>query len=63
MTESLLLQQKTKSLLRYILEKKFCYHNYREIYKMDTTNLAGQVVEISVVRECTICGKTKHIKI
>jgi hypothetical protein len=57
------LVQKNKGLFRYLIENIFCYHNYTELYRRDVKDLKQDTIEINVVRECTICGKTKYLKL
>ena len=52
-----------KKLFRHIIEYAFCYHDYEEIYKVETKNSVGSIVKIEAVRECTLCGRSKRVVI
>jgi len=54
---------KEKPLWRLIIEKWFCHHQFRTIDRIDIKKLTSEVVEITLLRECTICGKSKINKL
>lgn len=54
---------KNKPLWRMIIEKLFCHHQFRTIEKIESKDAFGNIKEITVLRECYICGKDKTRRI
>lgn len=46
-------------LWRYIIERMFCHHQYLPVEKIDRYNVENKVVSTVIMRECSLCGKTK----
>jgi hypothetical protein len=56
-------KEKQEGLIRNIILKLFCKHQYEEIYKVERKDKFGNTVEIAAARECKVCGRSKKIVI
>ncbi len=48
---------------RYIIEKLFCHHVNTEVIRIEIQDDLRRVVSVKLLRECTLCGKSKSITI
>ena len=52
-----------KNLFRLVFEKWFCHHQFLTIERIEFKNEKDKLMEITVLRECKICGRSKTNKI
>ena len=52
-----------KPILRQIVEKWFCLHEYKTIERIDIKNRFGEIESTTILRECVKCGRDKTIKL
>lgn len=52
-------EEKKVGLWRYIITKRFCHHQFKEIDILERKNSDGVIVAKVILRECSICGKSK----